>query len=106
VVEYLVDHAGAGGRQGTNPGEGRVITALVKATTERSEYAGRTLGAITLLGDEQAGLIQDLALKLVGPTELARHRFAAGNSAQFRGDERHAVFLSMVDSPAGASTTD
>jgi superfamily I DNA and/or RNA helicase len=100
VVEYLVDHPGAGGRQGrTNPGEARVITALVKAITEMREYDGKTLVAFTLLGEEQAGLIQDLALKLVGPTELARRRFAAGNSAQFQGDERHVVFLSMVDSP-------
>jgi len=37
----------------------------------------------------------------VGPAELARRRFAAGNSAQFQGDERHVVFLSMVDSPTG-----
>jgi very-short-patch-repair endonuclease len=103
VVEYLVDHPGAGGRQGrANPGEARVITALVKAITEMREYDVKTLGAITLLGDEQAGLIQDLALKVVGPTELARRRFAAGNSAQFQGDERHVVFLSMVDSPTGA----
>jgi very-short-patch-repair endonuclease len=103
VVEYVVDHAGNGGRHGkTNPAEARVVTALIKAITELPEYAGKTLGAVTLLGDEQAWLIQDLASRLVGPAELARRRFAAGNSAQFQGDERHVVFLSMVDSPTGA----
>jgi very-short-patch-repair endonuclease len=103
VVEYVVDHAASGGRQGkTNPAEARAVTALIGAITELPEYAGKTLGAVTLLGDEQAWLIQDLASKLVGPAELARRRFAAGNSAQFQGDERNIVFLSMVDSPTGA----
>jgi very-short-patch-repair endonuclease len=102
VTEFVVDHVGVDGRRGmTNPAEARVVAALVKAVTEMPEYVGKTMGAITLLGDDQAALIQDLAVKLVGPAELARRRFAAGNSAQFQGDERHVVFLSMVDSPTG-----
>jgi very-short-patch-repair endonuclease len=103
VVEYVVDHAGVAGREGmTNAAEARVIAALVKAITELPEYAGKTVGAVTLLGDEQAGLIQDLTVRLVGAVELDRRRFAAGNSAQFQGDERNVVFLSMVDSPTGS----
>jgi very-short-patch-repair endonuclease len=66
------------------------------------EYSGKTMGAITLLGDEQAGLIQDLTVNLLGAVALERRRFAAGNSAQFQGDERDVVFLSMVDVPVGA----
>ncbi|MGH7391733.1 MAG: AAA domain-containing protein, partial [Candidatus Rokuibacteriota bacterium] len=106
VVEYVVDLAGVAGREGmTNAAEARVIAALVKAITELPEYARKTIGAITLLGDEQAGLIQDLTVKLVGAVELDHRRFAAGNSAQFQGDERHVVFLSMVDSPTGSPLT-
>ena len=67
------------------------------------DYADKTFGAITLLGDEQAGLIQQLALELIGAVELDRRRFVAGNSAQFQGDERDVVFLSMVDSPTGTT---
>jgi very-short-patch-repair endonuclease len=37
----------------------------------------------------------------MGAVELDRHRFAAGNPAQFQGDERDIVFLSMVDTPTG-----
>jgi very-short-patch-repair endonuclease len=103
VIEYVVDAATLPGRDGkVNPSEARTIAALVKAVTEMPEYEGKTIGAITLLGDEQAGLIQDLTVKLVGAVTLDRRRFAAGNSAQFQGDERHVVFLSMVDSPVGA----
>jgi very-short-patch-repair endonuclease len=101
-VEYVVDAGIGPGRQGkTNLAEARVVAALVRAVTELPEYAGKTLGAITLLGDEQAALIQDLTVRLVGAVELDHRRFAAGNSAQFQGDERHVMFLSMVDSPEG-----
>jgi very-short-patch-repair endonuclease len=37
----------------------------------------------------------------VGAVELEHRRFVAGNSAQFQGDERDVVFLSMVDTPTG-----
>jgi very-short-patch-repair endonuclease len=103
VIEYVVDNVAGSGREGkTNLAEAQVIAALVKATTETPECAGKTIGAITLLGDEQAGLIQDLTVGLVGAVELDHRHFAAGNSAQFQGDERHIVFLSMVDSSTGA----
>jgi very-short-patch-repair endonuclease len=85
--------------------EARTIAALLKAMTEAEDYAGRSIGAISLVGDEQAGLIQQLALDTVGALELAQRRFVAGNAAQFQGDERHVVFLSMVDVPTGAPLT-
>jgi very-short-patch-repair endonuclease len=63
------------------------------------EYEGKTFGAISLLGDEQAAMIQSLVQRLVPLPELERRRFVAGNPAQFQGDERDIVFLSMVDVP-------
>jgi very-short-patch-repair endonuclease len=102
VVEYVVDATAGSERTGkTNMAEARVIAALVKAVSEAPEYEGQTVGAISLLGDEQAGLIQDLTVGLVGAVELERRRFAAGNAAQFQGDERHVMFLSMVHAPTG-----
>jgi very-short-patch-repair endonuclease len=100
VVEYVVDGSIGLERSGkVNLGEARMIAALVQALTEAPECAGKTIGAITLLGDEQAGLIQDLTVGLVGAIELEARKFAAGNAAQFQGDERDIVFLSMVDVP-------
>ena len=71
------------------------------AAYELPEYSGKSFGAITLLGDEQALLIQQLVLQLVGAVQLESRRFVAGNAAQFQGDERDVIFLSMVDSPTG-----
>ena len=102
VVEYVVAEAVTRREGKTNPAEARVVSALVKALSEMPECADKSMGAISLLGDEQAGLIQDLTVGLVGAVELERRRFIAGNSAQFQGDERDLMFLSMVDSTTGA----
>lgn len=102
VVEYVVQGVLQSDRTGkTNVGEARSVVALLKAAMEMPEYDDKTFGAITLLGDEQAGLIQDLAATLIGAVELERRRFISGNAAQFQGDERHVIFLSMVDTPTG-----
>jgi very-short-patch-repair endonuclease len=102
VVECIPPLGIGADRSGkTNLGEARMIAALVQAMTSMTEFDGQTMGAITLLGDEQAGRILDLTVPLVGAVELERRRFVAGNPAQFQGDERHVVFLSMVDTPTG-----
>ncbi|GMW05522.1 MAG: hypothetical protein AMXMBFR8_03190 [Nevskiales bacterium] len=102
VAEFVTTPDIGTGRDGkTNLAEARAVTALMAAATELPEYAGKSFGAITLLGDEQAVQIQQLAVDLLGAVALESRRFVAGNSAQFQGDERDVMFLSMVDSPAG-----
>jgi very-short-patch-repair endonuclease len=103
VIEYMVPPELGSERSGKeNLTEARVIAALVRATCEQAEYAGKTMGAITLLGDEQAQRIQQLVVSLIGAVDLEQRRFVAGNSAQFQGDERDVIWLSMVDVPMGA----
>jgi len=103
VAEFLADGRLGAARDGkSNLAEARATASLMKAAMEMPEYVSKTFGAITLLGDEQAALIQQLVLQLIGAVELDRRRFAAGNSAQFQGDERDVMFLSMVDSPTGS----
>ena len=100
VAEYVVDPALRPFRSDkVNRAEARAIAALLKTATTLPEYQDKSFGAISLLGDEQAHLIQEEALRLVGAVELDRRRFTAGNSAQFQGDERDVIFLSMVDMP-------
>jgi very-short-patch-repair endonuclease len=102
VIEYVADgRSGTERSQKSNLAEARIVAALVKAACESPEYKGKTMGAVTLLGDEQARLIQDVTVGLCGAIELDHRRFVAGNAAQFQGDERHVMFLSMVDTPTG-----
>lgn len=104
LVEFAVPQALRPTRDGkTNLAEARLTVALLQAMVRHPAYEGKTFGAISLLGDEQAALIQDLALEKLGAVTLEARRFAAGNAAQFQGDERHVMLLSMVDVGGGGA---
>lgn len=106
TIEYVVPASAQRLREGKqNVAEARMVVALLRAMTEDAAYHGKSFGAISLVGDEQAGLIQELALADLGAVELEARRFAAGSSAQFQGDERDVILLSMVDTPTGAPLT-
>jgi very-short-patch-repair endonuclease len=98
LVEYQVPPVLEPARRGKiNDAEAKVVAALAAAAMTLPEYEGKTFGAISLLGDEQAGRIQELIQQLTPLADLDRRRFVSGNPAQFQGDERDVVFLSMVD---------
>ncbi|MGH7583619.1 MAG: AAA domain-containing protein, partial [Gemmatimonadales bacterium] len=103
VIEHVVAGATRDGK--TNVAEAEFIAAAIAAVLERPEYAGKTIGAISLLGDEQAHLIFAKTALVAEPSKLQERQFLAGNSAQFQGDQRHVIFLSMVDSPGDAPHT-
>jgi very-short-patch-repair endonuclease len=85
----------------TNPVEARTVAALVQAAIEQPEFEGKTFGAVSLLGEEQAIEIETLVRQISPPHQLAAARFLCGTAAQFQGDERDVVFISLVDSPTG-----
>jgi very-short-patch-repair endonuclease len=102
INEVVTSHQfGRGREEKRNESEARWVVGLMHAMTHMTEYDGRSLGAISLLGQDQADLIEDLAVQHIGAVELERRHFAAGNPAQFQGDERDVILLSMVDSPTG-----
>lgn len=59
------------------------------------------IGAISLLGYEQAKLINEIVLEKIQAIDLERRRFLCGNASHFQGDERDVIFLSMVDNNEG-----
>jgi very-short-patch-repair endonuclease len=79
------------------------IASLLAAAMEQAEYkkndAGQPLsfGVVSLVGDEQAIEIDSLIRAHVPPERYELHRVLCGNAAQFQGDERDVVFISMVD---------
>jgi very-short-patch-repair endonuclease len=94
-VSYRVD----GMRDGsTNQHEAEQIVALIKAMTKHPAYAGKTIGVISMVKEDQAVLIQSLLHKEIDSVELEKRRIQAGISSEFQGDERDIMFLSMVDS--------
>ena len=78
--------------------EAETIVSLIEACLTMKEYKNSTFGVISLLGDEQAELIQDLIVKRIPATEIENHKILCGNSASFQGDERDIMFISLVDS--------
>jgi very-short-patch-repair endonuclease len=99
VVPYRVDGTRGSGK--VNDEEATIVASLVVAASEHPAYANQTIGVISLIGDDQAMSIERLLLQHMPPAEYERRRIICGNSAQFQGDERHVIFLSMVDSPTG-----
>lgn len=97
VVAYRVDGTRTRGK--VNPDEAYSIVALVRAIIEQPEYAGKSIGVVSLVGEEQAVYVETLAREKLSPSELYERQFLTGTAAQFQGDERDIVFLSMVDSP-------
>jgi very-short-patch-repair endonuclease len=98
VVSYRVDNGRRDGRRKTNQAEAEMVVALMLACIEQNEYNGETFGAISLLGDEQAKLIQQYIFKQIDPSIIEERRILCGNASHFQGDERGVIFLSMVDS--------
>jgi very-short-patch-repair endonuclease len=95
----------AGVRDGDiNRLEAETIVRLIKAMTRHAAYAGKTIGVISMLKEGQAVLIQSLLHKEIDSVELEERRIQAGISAEFQGDERDIMFLSMVDSQINEGT--
>jgi len=64
----------------------------------------RSIGVISLVGDEQSRLIRCRLLDRVGPHKYKLHNILVGEPPSFQGAERDIVFLSMVCSPGSVVT--
>lgn len=99
TVAYRVN--GTSSDHNTNEVEARTVASLLIAVTEQPEYADSSLGVISLVGTDQAARIDLLLQRFLSPGEYHRRRVQCGNPAQFQGDERNVIFLSMVYSSSG-----
>jgi very-short-patch-repair endonuclease len=102
---HTISHRASGSsRDGkVNRQEALTIASLVAAAVEQPEYAKNdagqplSIGVVSLVGDEQAIEIDNLIRSHVSPDRYELHRVLCGNAAQFQGDERDVVFISLVD---------
>lgn len=97
---HIVAHRVEDGRalNDTNKAEALMIASLIRAAIEQPEYKGKTFGVVSLVGEDQALEIERLLLHHLPPAEYESRRVLCGNAAQFQGDERDVMFLSVVDS--------
>lgn len=100
VIPYRVKDAVSNNK--TNAEEAQELAALVLSACEQPEYAGKTFGVVSLVGDDQAYLIDTLLRKHLSEEQFkTQHDILCGNAAHFQGDERDVMFLSMVDTSDG-----
>lgn len=97
VVAYRVSEGSSHDK--INHTEAASVAALAVAACEQPEYKDKSFGVISMLGEEQAIAIEGLLLRHLSPQEFEQRRFLCGTAAQFQGDERDVMFLSLVDEP-------
>lgn len=83
----------------TNEVEAQAIVEQIRKCLAEPQYDGRTIGVISLLGKEQARLIEHKLLDVVPPEEWSARELRCGDASDFQGSERDVMFLSMVKAP-------
>lgn len=98
LVDIYVPSGRRDGRD-MNRDEAEAIAQDIAATLADPHCAGRSLGVVSLLGSEQARLIDQLVRSRCDAAELHRRRFECGDARLFQGSERDIIYLSLVVSP-------
>lgn len=83
-----------------NAPEAEAIVDQIRRCCDDPAYAGKTMGVISLLGEDQARLIEKRLLEKLGPEEMEARHLVCGDSYAFQGDERDVMFLSLVSAPS------
>jgi very-short-patch-repair endonuclease len=97
LVDVLIEGAQRTGA--VNPAEADFIVGEIRRLTADPRFARRTLGVVSLLGEEQALRIWERLSDELGAVALQRHNVACGDARAFQGRERDIMFLSMVSAP-------
>lgn len=93
---------GTAGDNGVNEEEAQAVIRLLRAMIHDPAYDGKTFGIISMrsVHGAQVNRIRRLLVENFDPREIERRRIHCGISAEFQGDERDVVILSLVDSAA------
>ena len=98
LVAHYVPRAKAHNK--VNHHEAQEIASLILAMCRMPEYEESTIGVISMVGTDQANVIDNILRKRLTVSEYKKRRILCGNASQFQGDERDVILLSMVDSPS------
>ncbi len=87
----------------TNLKEAQYIVDTILDCCKNPVYEGKTFGVISLKGDKQANLIDQMLQKEMHTTAYTKRRILCGNPSHFQGDERDVLFITFVDVPTGTT---
>ena len=93
---------GTASDNGVNEEEAQAVIRLLRAMIHDPAYDGKTFGIIPMrsVHGAQVNRIRRLLVENFDPREIERRRIHCGIPAEFQGDERDVVILSLVDSAA------
>lgn len=101
LIDVYLPHGARSGHK-VNAVEAYAIVEEIASLVQAPAYTGRSIGVVSLVGGEQAALIQRLLLERIGEQKFLEHRIECGDAATFQGKERDVMFISMVASPGYA----
>lgn len=94
VVPFRIHNGYCEGK--INSVEAKQIASLVAACTKIPKYRDKSIGIISLYGDEQTSEIQKYLREYISEDVYERHEILCGSPYHFQGDERDVIFLSIV----------
>ena len=97
LLDYFVGDARRDG--GINRGEAEFIVKDIVDLVADPKMQSRSIGVVSLLGEEQAMRIWERLTEELTPEVLRRHAVTCGDARQFQGRERDIMYLSMVCAP-------
>jgi very-short-patch-repair endonuclease len=97
LLDFVVGEARR--ENGVNSAEVEFIVGEMKMLAADPKMRNRSVGVISLLGEDQAVRIWERLTEELGPDVMRRHALSCGDARMFQGRERDIVFLSMVCAP-------
>ncbi len=97
LLDYVIEN---GRREdGVNRAEIEFIVEDIKLLAADPRMQQRSVGVVSLLGEEQALKIWERLTDELGPELMRRHAVTCGDARLFQGRERDVIYLSMVSAP-------
>jgi very-short-patch-repair endonuclease len=86
----------------TNRAEAEAIVQEIEKISKTPGMENRSIGVISLVGNEQARIVNEELMARLGEELIRRHDIVCGDAHTLQGNERDIVFLSMIASPEDA----
>lgn len=80
----------------TNEKEAEALVEKIVECCDDPRYKDMTMGVISLLGESQSELIENLLKEKIGIEKMIERKLICGDAYSFQGDERDIMFLSLV----------
>lgn len=97
LIDILVEDGFRSNKE--NIAEARFIVDEINRICNDPAMANRTIGVVSLLGNEQARKIWEMIQQDITPDKITNHNITCGDALTFQGKERNIIFLSMVATP-------